>query len=66
MSAPEDIREMVRKRYAQAATRSAAGDHDRARAVETSRCGPASAPRPQSFARHSRQASSTYRKEQHP
>jgi len=42
MSASEDLREMVRTRYAQAATRSAAGDHDQAHAVETSCCGPAS------------------------
>ena len=35
MSAPEDIREIVRQRYAAAATRSAAGDHEQARAVET-------------------------------
>jgi SAM-dependent methyltransferase len=39
MSATDDIREAVRKRYAEAATRSAAGDHERARAVETSCCG---------------------------
>jgi hypothetical protein len=28
MSAPEDIREIVRQRYAVAATRSAAGEHE--------------------------------------
>ena len=38
MSAPENIREIVRQRYAVAATRSAAGDHEQARAVETSCC----------------------------
>jgi arsenite methyltransferase len=38
MSAPEDIRETVRRRYAEAATRSAAGDHEQARAVETACC----------------------------
>jgi arsenite methyltransferase len=41
MSAPEDIREIVRQRYAAAATRSAAGEHEQARAVETSCCGAA-------------------------
>jgi len=41
LSSPEDIRETVRQRYAEAATRSAAGDHDQALAVETSCCGPA-------------------------
>ena len=41
MSAPENIREIVRQRYAAAATRSAAGDHEQARAVETSCCGAA-------------------------
>jgi len=39
MSSPENIREIVRKRYAAAATRSAAGDHQQARVVETSCCG---------------------------
>jgi SAM-dependent methyltransferase len=43
MSAPEDIREIVRRRYAEAATRSAAGDHEQARVVETSCCGAAPA-----------------------
>ena len=38
MSAPEKIREIVRRRYADAATRSAAGDHEGAIAVETSCC----------------------------
>jgi ubiquinone/menaquinone biosynthesis C-methylase UbiE len=41
MSARENIREMVRQRYAAAATRSAAGDHEQARVVEMSCCGPA-------------------------
>ena len=41
MSAAEDIRETVRRRYAAAATRSAAGDHEGALVVETSCCGPA-------------------------
>ena len=41
MSAPENIREIVRQRYAAAATRSAAGDHEQAPAVETSCCGAA-------------------------
>jgi arsenite methyltransferase len=41
MSAPENIREIVRQRYAAAATRSAAGDHEQARAVEMSCCGAA-------------------------
>ena len=41
MSAPEEIREIVRRRYADAATRSAAGDHEGARMVETSCCGAA-------------------------
>ena len=36
LSSPEDIRESVRQRYARAATRSAAGDHELALAVETS------------------------------
>ncbi len=35
---PEDIRETVRARYAAAATHSAAGSHEQARAVETSCC----------------------------
>jgi len=39
MSASEDIRETVRQRYAAAATRSAAGDHEQGRAGETSCCG---------------------------
>jgi arsenite methyltransferase len=39
MSAPDDVREIVRKRYAEAAKRSAAGDHEQARKVETSCCG---------------------------
>jgi SAM-dependent methyltransferase len=41
MSAPEEIREIVRRRYADAATRSAAGDHEGAIVVETSCCGAA-------------------------
>jgi hypothetical protein len=41
MSAPQNIRESVRQRYAEAATRSAAGDQEEARAVETSCCGAA-------------------------
>ncbi|HEY5247174.1 MAG TPA: arsenite S-adenosylmethyltransferase, partial [Dermatophilaceae bacterium] len=41
MSTAEDIRETVRRRYAAAATRSAAGDHEGALVVETSCCGPA-------------------------
>ena len=41
MSTPQDIREIVRRRYAEAATRSAVGDHEQAREVETSCCGPA-------------------------
>src|SRR5665811_1270198 len=41
MSSPEDIRETVRRRYAKAATRSAAQDYERPRAVETSCCGAA-------------------------
>jgi len=41
MSAAEEIREIVRRRYADAATRSAAGDHEGAIAVETSCCGAA-------------------------
>jgi arsenite methyltransferase len=41
MSAPEDVREAVRQRYAAAAIRSTAGDHEQARAVETSCCGAA-------------------------
>ena len=41
MSASEDIRETVRRRYAVAATRSAAGDHEGAIVVETSCCHPA-------------------------
>ena len=38
MSAPEHIREIVRRRYADAATRSAAGDHEGAHALEASCC----------------------------
>jgi len=41
MSAAEDVREIVRRRYAEAATRSAAGDREQARAVESSCCGAA-------------------------
>jgi arsenite methyltransferase len=41
MSTPEKIREIVRRRYADAATRSAAGDHEGAIVVETSCCGAA-------------------------
>lgn len=41
MTASEDIRESVRRRYAAAATRSAAGDHEGALVVETSCCTPA-------------------------
>jgi SAM-dependent methyltransferase len=41
MSAPQEIREIVRRRYADAATRSAAGDHEGAIVVETSCCGAA-------------------------
>jgi len=41
MNASDDIRETVRRRYAAAATRSAAGDHEGALVVETSCCGPA-------------------------
>src|SRR5674476_727681 len=41
MSAPKEIREIVRRRYADAATRSAAGDHEGAIVVETSCCGAA-------------------------
>jgi ubiquinone/menaquinone biosynthesis C-methylase UbiE len=43
MSAPENIREMVRQRYAAAATRSTAGDNEHALAVETSCCAAAPA-----------------------
>jgi len=39
LSSQQDIRESVRRRYAQAATRSAAADHELALAVETSCCG---------------------------
>jgi arsenite methyltransferase len=42
MSASEDVREIVRRRYAEAATRAAAGDHEKARGVESSCCGSAS------------------------
>jgi SAM-dependent methyltransferase len=38
MSAPEEIREIVRRRYADAATRSAAGDYEGAHVVEASCC----------------------------
>ena len=41
MSAPEEIREIVRRRYAEAATRSAAGEHEGAIVVEASCCGAA-------------------------
>jgi arsenite methyltransferase len=41
MSAPEEIREIVRQRYADAATRSAAGDHEGAIVVETACSGTA-------------------------
>ena len=40
-SASEDVRETVRARYAAAATHSAGGGHEQARAVEASCCGPA-------------------------
>jgi SAM-dependent methyltransferase len=36
--APKEIRDVVQARYAAAATRSAAGDHERARAVEAASC----------------------------
>jgi len=39
--ASDDIREIVRQRYAAAATHSAAGQHDEARAIETDCCGSA-------------------------
>jgi hypothetical protein len=39
MSEHTDIREIVRARYAAAATRSAGGDHEQARALESSCCG---------------------------
>lgn len=42
MSAPQDIREIVRRRYAAAATRSAAGDHEGAHALEAACCDEAS------------------------
>ncbi len=38
MTEPTDIREAVRARYAAAATRSAAGDHEQTRAIEASYC----------------------------
>lgn len=38
MSASDDVREIVRRRYAEAATRSAAGDHEQGVAVETLCC----------------------------
>ncbi|MDQ4094392.1 MAG: arsenite methyltransferase [Actinomycetota bacterium] len=38
MTEPTDIREQVRRRYAAAATRSAHGEHDHARALEASCC----------------------------
>jgi len=41
LSSPQDIRESVRQRYAEAATRSAARDHGLALALETSCCGAA-------------------------
>jgi len=41
MSAPDEIREIVRRRYADAATRSAAGEHEGAIVVEASCCDPA-------------------------
>jgi len=40
MSAPDDIRESVRKRYAEAATQPAVGGQGQACAPETSCCGP--------------------------
>ena len=39
LSSAQDIRETVRQRYANAATRSAGGDHEHARAAEASCCG---------------------------
>ena len=39
MTEPTDIREAVRARYAAAATRSTAGAHEQARAIEASYCG---------------------------
>ena len=39
MTEPTDIREAVRTRYAAAATRSATGEHEQARAIEASYCG---------------------------
>jgi len=41
MSSPENIRDTVRQRYAEAATRSSAGDHAQGCGVETSCCGAA-------------------------
>lgn len=40
MNASQDVREIVRRRYAEAATRSVAKDHEPARGVESSCCGP--------------------------
>jgi arsenite methyltransferase len=40
MSATDDIRQTVRQRYAEAATRFATGDREQTRVVETSCCGP--------------------------
>ncbi|HEX7131219.1 MAG TPA: arsenite methyltransferase [Iamia sp.] len=40
MTDTPDIRETVRRRYAEAATRSAAGDHDDARSIEAAACAP--------------------------
>jgi SAM-dependent methyltransferase len=40
MSETKDIREIVRRRYAEAATRSAAGDYEEAHVAESSCCGP--------------------------
>jgi len=41
LSTPEDIRETVRRRYAAAATSSAAGDHEQASVLESTCCGAA-------------------------
>jgi arsenite methyltransferase len=40
MSVSDNIRETVRQRYAEAATRSAAGDHEATPAADASCCGP--------------------------
>jgi arsenite methyltransferase len=40
VSAPENIREIVRQRYAEAATRSVAGDTEQTRVADASCCGP--------------------------